>query len=51
METNILMWALAGFATLIVTMQLVPAAMTLVGMLKGIFAPSDYLVPNKNKEA
>jgi len=37
---NILVWALAGFAAVVVMFQAVPAVITFVGMVKGVLAPS-----------
>lgn len=40
-EAGILVWALIGFAVLVVMLQAVPASVMLYAMLKGIFAPAD----------
>ena len=40
-EAGLLIWALIGFATLVVMMQAIPAAIMLYAMVKAVFAPAD----------
>lgn len=40
-EVGLLIWALIGFATLVVMMQAIPAAIMLYAMIKGLLAPAD----------
>ncbi len=40
-EAGLLIWALIGFATLVVMMQAIPAAITLYAMVKAVFAPAE----------
>jgi len=47
METNILMWALAGFAAVVVLMQTIPALVMFTGMVKGVLSPSDSAYKTK----
>ncbi len=40
-EAGLLIWALIGFATLVVMMQAIPASIMLYAMLKAVFAPAN----------
>ena len=40
-EAGLLIWALIGFATLVVMMQAIPAVIMLYAMVKAVFAPAD----------
>lgn len=40
-DAGLLIWALIGFAVLVVMLQAVPAMTMLYAMLKGVFAPAD----------
>jgi hypothetical protein len=39
--SGLLIWALIGFAVLVVMLQAVPAVIMLVAMMKGLFASAD----------
>lgn len=43
-EAGLLIWALIGFAVLVVMMQAVPATVMLYAMVKAVFAPADKTV-------
>lgn len=43
-EAGLLIWALIGFAVLVVMMQAVPATVMLYAMVKAVFAPADKAV-------
>lgn len=43
-ESGLLIWALIGFAVLVVLLQAIPATVMLYAMLKGVFAPADKTV-------
>jgi hypothetical protein len=43
-EAGLLIWALIGFAVLVVMLQAVPAMIMLVAMVKAVFAPADKTV-------
>jgi hypothetical protein len=40
-EAGLLIWALIGFAVLVVMLQAVPAMIMLVAMVKAVFAPAE----------
>ena len=40
-EAGLLIWALIGFAVLVVMMQAIPATIMLYAMVKAVFAPAD----------
>ncbi len=39
-EAGLLMWALMGFAVLVVMLQAIPASIMLYAMVKAVFSPS-----------
>jgi hypothetical protein len=43
-EAGLLIWALIGFAVLVVMLQAVPATVMLYAMVKAVFAPADKTV-------
>ena len=43
-EAGLLIWALIGFAVLVVMLQAVPAMIMLVAMVKAVFAPAENTV-------
>jgi len=43
-EAGLLIWALIGFAVLVVMLQAVPAMIMLVAMAKAVFAPAENTV-------
>lgn len=40
-EAGLLIWALIGFAVLVVMLQAIPAMVMLYAMVKGVLAPAD----------
>ena len=40
-EAGLLIWALIGFAVLVVMLQAIPAMLMLYAMIKGLLAPAD----------
>lgn len=40
-EAGLLIWALIGFAVLVVMLQAIPAVVMLYAMIKGLMAPAD----------
>ena len=43
-EAGLLIWALIGFAVLVVMLQAVPATVMLYAMAKAVFAPADKTI-------
>jgi hypothetical protein len=43
-EAGLLIWALIGFAVLVVMLQAIPAMVMLYAMVKGVLAPADTTV-------
>jgi hypothetical protein len=47
-ETGILVYFFIGFFALIIVSQLVPALILFIGMVKGVFSPSEKITVKKD---